>query len=47
MGMIHIALETLAALSALATILEFVLDEWRRRRNKHKRDGTGDESGRE
>lgn len=43
MSIVRIVLETLAALAALATILEFALDEWRRMRNKRKRDSSGDE----
>ena len=41
----HIVLETLAALSALATIFDVVRDEWER--YKRKRDGSGDENSRE
>ena len=50
MDIIHavdLVLETLAALAALATILEFALGEWRRRRNNHKRDGSGERKSRE
>lgn len=41
MNIVHIVdsvFETLAALAALVTILEFFLGEWRRKRHNHKRD---------
>lgn len=40
---VNLILETLAALAALATILDFMLDEWRQRRHNRKRDGLGKE----
>lgn len=45
MEMIHIVVEILAALAALATTLRFALDEWRKRRCK--RDGSGERKSRE
>lgn len=38
---VRIVLETLAALAALAMVLEFALSEWRRKRHNHKRDSSG------
>ena len=45
MEMIHIVVEILAALAALATTLRFALDEWRKRRCK--RDGSVERKSRE
>ena len=42
MNIVSFVLETLAALSAAVTILDFILDEWRLMRDKRKRDDSGD-----
>ncbi|MDO5042133.1 MAG: hypothetical protein Q4D92_01295 [Slackia sp.] len=42
MDIASFVLETLAAAAALVTILDFGWDVWRRRRDKRKRDDSGD-----